>query len=161
MKVILNNNKIIVFLNQIQLNEIEFKDEKKLEDYFKTIFIKLNKNYDIDINGYYNIDVYLDDNYGAILEIEDEELDYYNYFNQIDMKLNISKINSFLYEIKYEFIDNNILNNTICYKSSDRIYLKLNNRIEKKEFYKLLEFSNIIYGKEAEKIIKYGKKVII
>lgn len=159
MKTITDNDKIIVFLNKKEVSKITFKDEQKLEDYFKDFFIKLNKIYDMDINGYYNIDIYLDENYGAVLEIKNEDLDYYNYFSQIDMKLNISKTTSFLYEIKYEFLDNSLLKNAICYKSSDKIYLKINKEIDEYSFFKLIEYSNIIYGRKVENILKYGKKV--
>lgn len=158
MKTILKNDKMIVFLNKKEIDKITFSDKENLEEYFKTVFNKINKNYDIDINGYYNIDIYLDDNYGAILEIENEDLDYYNYFNQIDMKLNISKKTSFLYEIKYEFIDSMILKNSICYKYLDKLYLKIE-QLEETDYLKLIEFSNIIYGSEKDNIIKYGKKV--
>lgn len=161
MKTVTKNDKIIVFLNKKEVSKITFKDEEKLEDYFKTFFINLNKIYDMDINGYYNIDIYLDENYGAALEIKNEDLDYYNYFSQIDMKLNISKTSSFLYEIKYEFLENSLLENATCYKKLDKMYLKINKEIEDCSFFKLLEFSNIIYGKEADNILRYGEKVKI
>ena len=77
------------------------------------------------------------------------------------MKLNILKTTPFLYEIKYEFLDKNILENATCYKKTDRIYLKINKEIEDCSFLKLLEFADVIYGKEVDNILKYGEKVRI
>lgn len=161
MKTVIKDDKIIVFLNKEKTQNIDFNDEDKLEEYFKTIFSILNKKYNIELNGYYNVDIYKDNNYGIILEIENEQLDYYNYFNQIDMKINISKDNTFLYEIKYEFLDNIFLKNTICYKYLDKIYLKVQDNIDDITFAKLLEFSNVVYGEKINDILKYSKKVSI
>jgi len=155
-KTIIKDDKIIVFLNDI--NNIKFDDENILEEYFRELFRILNKKYNIKLNGYYNVDVYKDNNYGIILEIENEDLDYYNYFNQIDMKINIIKNEIFLYEINYDYIDKEFINNSICYKYNNRLYLKIMNKIN---MYKIFEFSNIIYGEKAKEILKYGKKVNI
>ena len=157
MKTIMDDKKIIVFFNNKELDNIDLKDNEITENYFKKIFLKLNKKYNIDLNGYYEIEIYKDNNYGFIIEFTYEDLDYYNYFNQIDMKINISNINCFLYEIKYEFLNKEILKNCICYQYLDKLYLKildLNNN-----YFNLLELSNIIYGDKVNEILRYGKKV--
>lgn len=158
LKTIIEDDKIIVFLNKDKIKNIDFKDEEKLEDYFKSIFLNLNKKYDIELSGYYNINIYKDNNYGAIIEMENDDLDYYNYFNQIDMKINISHIPIFLYEIEYSFLNSNILKNVICYKYLDKLYLKILD-VDKCDFFQILEFSNIIYGGKVDEVLNYGKKV--
>lgn len=160
MKTIYNEDKIIAFLNREQIKSIQFNNKEKLEEYFKKLFIKLNDKYDIEFNGYYNIDIYVDNNYGMIIEIMNEDMDYYNYFNQVDMKINIIE-SSFLYEIKYEFLNKDILENTLCYKYLDKIYLKLKENINNIILSRLLEFSNVIYGKQVDKILNISKKVNI
>lgn len=161
MKTIIRDDKFIVFLNKSNIEDIDFKNDEQLEQYFKNIFSILNKRYNIELNGYYNIDIYKDNNYGIIIEIENEDMDYYNYFNQIDMKINVSKTNSFLYEIKYEFLDNSLLENVVCYKYFDKIYLKIKENVEDFIFSKILEFSDIIYGEKTNEILRYSKKVNI
>ena len=155
MKIILQDNKIIVFLNNKE--KINFEDEDKINKYFKKLFIKLNKRYNLEFIGYYNIDIYKN-KYGIILDIVEEDLDYYNYFNQIDMKINI-KNSDFLYQINYDFIDNDLLKNTICYKNYDNIYLKIKNDIDDITLSKLIEYSKVIYGKQAQEILSKSKKV--
>lgn len=158
MKTIMDDNKIIVFLNNEKIKDINIQDENELEDYLKSIFLKLNKKYDIQLNGYYEIIVYKDNNYGIILEIVNDELDYYDYFNQIDMKIIFSKVDSFLYEIKYEFLTNELLKNNICYRYLDKMYLKFQN-MDSIKYSNLIELSSIIYGNKVIEILKYGKKV--
>jgi len=159
LKTIMEDKKIIVFLNNDEIKSIDFSDDELLEEQFKEIFLKLNKKYDIELNGYYEINIYKDNNYGLIMEIVTEDFDYYNYFNQIDMKINISKLSSFLYEIKYEFLNSDIFENCICYKYLNKIYLKVLDNIDKYTYFKILELSNVLYGEKIEEIIRYGKKV--
>lgn len=157
MKLIVDNNKFIVFLNKDK--NIDFDNKLKMEKYFKDLFSKIKNKYNIDISGYYNIDIYIDKYYGSIIEIEDEQLDYYDYFNQIDMEINVLKNSLFLYEINYEFLDKKILDKVICYKINDKIYLQIISDIDDLLLAKITEYGHILYGKEVDKIIKQGKKV--
>ncbi len=150
MKLINKDNKIIVFLNK----KINFK-QINLEKYFTKLFTKFKEYYHLELNGCYNINIYTDEFYGSVIEIENEELDYYNYFNQIDMEIKLNN-NIFLYEIDYEYLSKNIINNSNIYKLKDKIYLQLKNN---KDLNKILEYANIVYGKKIKYVLKYGKKV--
>ena len=87
MKFVIDNNKFIVFLNK----KFDLDDKLKLEKYFKDLFYNLKNKYNMEVNGYYNINVYADKYYGTIIEMENEDLEYYTYFNQIDMEINVLK----------------------------------------------------------------------
>ena len=116
MKFVIDNNKFIVFLNK----KFDLDDKLKLEKYFKDLFYNLKNKYNMEVNGYYNINVYADKYYGTIIEMENEDLEYYTYFNQIDMEINVFK-NNFYYEIDYNFLNKDILNKCLCYKYNDII----------------------------------------
>ena len=150
MKLIFNNNKIIIYLNKKLILE-----NAKLESYFKKLFLKIKDKYNIKIIGYYNINVYNDKNYGSIIEMENQDLDYYNYFNQIDMEIKINK-NNFLYQIDYEYLTKELLSKVNVYKYNEKLYLKI---LDSNIINKILEFSKVIYGEEINKILKKGKKV--
>lgn len=152
MKIIDNDDKIIVFLN----NKQYIKDEEKIEDYFKSLFIKLEDKYNLDID-YNDVCVYVDYNYGMILEFRNSDLEYF--FDNIDVKINIFKNHYFLYKIDYNYINKDILNHCIVYKNKDSIYLKIKKEIDEKIFLKILEYSDIIYGERAIKIENSSKKV--
>ena len=150
MKLISKDNKIIVFLYK----RINFK-QINLENYFKKLFIKFKEDYHIELNGYYSINIYIDKFYGSVIEIENEDLDYYNYFNQIDMEVKLND-NVFLYEIDYEYLNKSIINNSNIYKLKDKLYIQVkdNNILNK-----ILEYSNIIYGEKIKYILRNSKKV--
>ena len=139
--------KIIDDIIVVFLMEFSYKDEN-LEDEFKNLLDKLNKIYNIDIKGSYKINLYKDKIYGAVLEII-KDSDYYDYFNAIDLTINIID-SHFLYEIN-DYIYN--LNSDI-YLYNNKIYVDINN---KKDLYKVLEYSTIIYKENS--IIKNGKKI--
>lgn len=161
LKTIFQDDKIIVFLRRTAVHNFDLHDEDKLEQYFKDLFLSLKKRYDLEINGYYNVDVYFDSYYGMILEIENMNVDYYRYFSQIDMKINVLKDSSFLYEIDYECLDKIDLSKCICYQQKDKMYLQFNQDIDDIALGYILEYARIIYGDKTKDILKYSKKVRI
>lgn len=161
MKINFVDDKMVVYLSKAFTEGFDINNEKKLEQYFKELFLKLKKRYGIELSGYYIIDVYCDELYGMILEIENTDIDYYNYFSQIDMKINVLKNSSFLYEMDYCLLDFTLVSKGICYKNRDKIYLEIKEDIDEISLGKILERSKIIYGEKKDEIVKYGKRVKI
>lgn len=162
MRIIKRNENTFIFLIPMQLfNKVKFDDKKNLEIYFQDFFLKLKDIYKFNIGGFYIIDIYVDDNYGAILEVTKEDIDYFEYLNSsIDMKVSKPKKVKFLYEIEDLFlIDKKILNKFDIYFYKNKYYLNLVKKINKKELIILLEFVDIIY--ESENVLKNGKLVKI
>ena len=152
MKIDIIDNKIILYLKNCLIKDIDFNNIDELEEYLKTLIIKLNNIYNINVNGFYNINVYIDKIYGAILEIEQEEIDCYM-GNQIEMHI-ISHDTIFLYEIN----DLIKIKNTKLIKKGFKYYLSVNNNIEYKNYIKILENSQIIY-KNTDYILTCGSVV--
>ncbi len=152
MKLTFKDNKIVVFLNKpIKLKEI------KSEDYFRKLFINIKNKYNLKLNGYYKINVYMDKFFGSVIEIENQEIDYYDYFNQIDMEIKVI-MSTFLYEINYEYINKSILDKIIIYKLKDKLYIKI---LDESVLNRIIEYSKIIYDNSAKIILKTSKKVKI
>ena len=101
MKICINDDiNTVIYINKEYSSDIDFSNELEIENYFKKIFNKLKTFYNISIKGFYNIDVYLDNYYGIVLNLEKENIDYYDYFdNHIDMQFRIKKYSSFLYKL--------------------------------------------------------------
>lgn len=159
LKTIFQNEKIIVYLKKTAIDNFDLTDEEKLEQYFKDLFLSLKKRYDLEVNGYYNIDVYADKYYGMILEIENMDADYYRYFSGIDMKINVLKDSSFLYEIDFECLEKIDLRKFICYQENDKIYLQIKDVVDDIALGSILEYACIVYGDRTRDILKYSKKV--
>ena len=156
---VIDDNNIIVFLNTVNLKELDFSNKEDLEVNFKDLFLKLKHVYNINIRGYYNINIYIDKNYGAILEIEHEDIEYFDYFeNKVDMRINILSDTKFLYRIKDIFkLNTELINNSSLYAFKGKIYILLTKSISFHNLGYLLEVSEIVYGSIVDDILKLGK----
>ena len=157
MKLIIDEN-IVFFLNKIYLDNVNIKDESLIEKKLIKLINKIQKQYNIDLNGYYNVYIYKDKNYGLIIEMEKEKLDYLDYFNnQIELNIEIIE-DTFLYKIDNIFtIDKTLLEKLIIYINKDEIYLKIKENINDIELGQIIENSQIIYGNKAKSIKKQSK----
>jgi len=160
MKVVFNDEfNFVVFLNNIYIDSINFDNKVDLEKYFRKIFSNLHAFYDIEINGYYDIKVYHDNNYGIIIELKKSDSDYFDYLdNQIDMRITNAKSECFLYKINDYFLYKNI-KGCEYYLYKTNIYVKIKTKISKSDYFYLLENSEIIYNEEVNNILKYGKQI--
>lgn len=140
---VIDENILDIYLKKEIIKDIDFKNKENLEEYLKKIFRILKDKYNIKIEGYYEIDAYIDNNYGVILHLNREDYDYYDYFkNQVDMKISIID-NEFLYEV--DDIPKSILNKVSIIIEDNKIYLKINKKLKDIEMMKLLESSKIVY----------------
>ena len=128
--------------------DIDFDDIDELKEYFKTIFIRL-KN-ELEPYGYYLVKVYKDIN-GMIIEFE--ELDLYS--EELEMKIIIEEV-EFLYQIEDIFIDKCLLDGVDIIEHSNKLYLKVKNKLNNIKIGYLYEISKLLY-KDTLNIIKCGK----
>ena len=132
-----------IYVKKELINNINFNNKNELENYLKKLFKILKNKYNIKIEGFYNITVYIDKYYGVIFNIEQEELEYYNYIkNQVDMKV-ITIDTEFSYLV--ENIPFEIINKINIHIKNNNIYLKIKEELTNLEMMKLLEFSKVVY----------------
>lgn len=157
MKLITNGDMIVLYLNRMYIRSLDFTDKEATEKYMKRLLMKISNKYDIKIDGYYVVNLYVDMNYGVVIEIIKEELEYLDYFaNQIEINTKVTE-GSFLYEV-YNF-DTSLFKKFVVYKIKDKLYLRVKESISDLEMGKVLESANIIYGAKANEIIKKAKVV--
>lgn len=76
----------LIFLNNIYTNDLDFKDEHKLEKSFKKIVINMKKKYNIDLFGFYEVSVFYNKKIGSLFKII--KIDNYNLYNRnVDLKI--------------------------------------------------------------------------
>lgn len=163
MKIILEGDEIKVYLNKEYLKDIDISNTKQLEEYLSKILFKLKKGYGLEILGYYELKVLYDQFYGMVILLKKHNFDYDDLFeSQIDLDLTINRTNFFLYEIDdLTIIKKDILKKFTVYLYKQKLYLKLSSELPSIEMGKLMEFSNLIYGDEVNKIINRGKILCI
>ena len=151
MKVIGNEENLTIYINKRNL-KINIDDKEELEDYFRSIFIKIKEFYNIKLNGFYITRAYIDNNYGIIIDMKKDDNDfiYYNDY-EIEMQLIVNEV-TFLYEIEDIFMSKNIYPKIDIYSYKNKYYLKLKEDI----LNNIIEYVNIIYT-NTENILKYGK----
>lgn len=139
----IDNLSLDVYIKKELIDDIDFNNKESLENYLKKLFKTLKNKYEIVIEGFYDITVYIDKYYGIIFHLEKEELDYYDYFkNQVDMRL-ITIDTNFLYLI--EDIPLNILNKVNIFSKDNNLYLEIKKDLTNLEMMELLENSKVIY----------------
>lgn len=151
---IINDGKIIkLYLNELKS---DFTDNIELEDYFRKLFQKLKRIFNLSFTGLYDIDIYSDQIYGSVIELKKEDIEYIDYYeNEIDMRIIVHDV-IFLYKIHDIFeIETDTIKTIYYYKNN--FYLELSNPTSS-ELAKIMEMGDLIY--QTEDILRYGKKII-
>lgn len=139
MKVVTKDGKTTVYtFDSVNTNNIN--------DYMKKLLLKLKKKYGMKFTGFYQINIYQNNLIGLIIDIiKDDDEDYF--YDLVDLKIKVYedsniylKFNDYFFNAKKEL---KILNNN---------YYILTNNIDKSDFMSMIEFGELIYGKEAEMI---------
>lgn len=151
MKIIFDNGHLTIFLNNLYLKDINLNKKEVIEIFLNELTNKLKFYYDITLKGFINVWLYLDKNYGLVIKIEKEELEYFDYNEALDMNIKIKEV-SFLYELK-EVLNKTFLNKFIIYKYRDNFYLKPKQKLSDIDMGILLENTKIIY-KNVDRILK-------
>jgi len=65
-----NLESITIYLSNDYLKQMNFNIKENVEKQFKKLFIKIKDIYNINMSGYYEVIVYVNDIYGMIIELE-------------------------------------------------------------------------------------------
>lgn len=128
----INDNNYVVYINNLYYTF----DKTNINILLNKILKRLKKIYDIQIYSTFNIECFIDNKYGIVLEIKREYDPFNLYSKKTDLNINYNYTN-FLYEVDDYFINSNnkyIYNNKIyvdnyisehiikiIYKNIDRI----------------------------------------
>lgn len=149
---IIDNNKYIIIVKKERIKEFDWHIKSQLEKYLKNIFLKINKIYNINLKGYFDVNVYVDKYYGIVIEVMKECIDYYENFNNIDLQINVID-KDFLYEVEDISILKSFFNSLKIYSYNGKYIVQIKKELDKLSKYILLENSKIIYN--TEKIPKH------
>lgn len=130
------DNLYIIKIVKETINNFDYFNQEEISKLFHNIIMKLKKRY--QINGLLDINVYTNEEYGMIIEIEEVE----SYYDEIDMHIHFHLDTIFLQEIN-EIKDS--LQDVYFYK--DKYYTRYNQLLD----------SNIIY--KTEEILTKGIKI--
>lgn len=150
MKIIFNSDNFTLYLTKGITLELE-----NIKENIKKILMKIKKRYKKNISGFYKVKIYINKNYGSILEfIKEDDLELFK--DIIDLKLTINEKAQIYLQIEDPL---EIKNLKKIYTSNNKYYVDID-KITKKELYQLIEFSKIIYGETLENIKTNIKELI-
>ena len=146
MKIVYGND-IIIYISKQYVEKNNLNEGKNIKK-----FINILKNkYNLELYGYYEIKIYIDENYGIIMKLIKNELEYLDYLNN-ELEININIIeDSFLYQIEDLWLLKKIKDNIVIYKCFEKIYIEIN-KISNIFLPSIIENSTIIFGEQAVKI---------
>ena len=131
-----------IYIKKELIDNIDFNNKNDLEKYLKKLFKILKNKYDIIIEGFYDITVYIDKYYGVVFHLEKDDIEYYDYYkNQVDMRI-ITIDTDFLYLVND--IPEYLLNKVDVIIIDQDIYLKIKEELTILEMMQLLEISKVV-----------------
>ena len=158
LKVIDDDNFVLFIIDKKIIPNI---DDNKVATFLKKTFLKIKENFNIDIYGYYDVNIYLDKYYGMIIKLSRTELEYLSYYDkQIEMKIIVSDNQVFYRVFDIYSLDKRIIKNSDVYLYEDKTYLELKKEINFILLGNLLENSEIVY-ENTSNIKKNGEKIEI
>lgn len=158
--VLIDQYHVVIFLFKDFWN-INFTDRDDLELYFKKIILSIEENHGVLFDGFLDITIYMDEQYGSVIEIEKDNLEYpYTSLGETEMNIHLVKNSFILYQVQDPFIlDPEILKQQEIYYYRSQFYLKIQEALELADFLKVLEQGKIIYGNTTNNIVHYGQLV--
>lgn len=143
------------YILKIFNDDLNIYDHNEVKDFIEIVYEKMLKKY--NLKGIIVFDIYIDTNYGMIVEVKNKKDVLFNDIIDVKIKFNINI--SFLYEVDYFYIlDNDLINQNIYYYK-DKFYIELVNDVDRNSFVDLLDNSDIIYNDEINNIINNGIKL--
>ena len=143
------------YLIKIPFANTNIYDPIVLEDITKKIIKRIDTK-----NKLYNsikLTFYQNNKYGIIIKLTDYKSQFKTN-NEKTVKISIHPNALFLYQIDYFDIDKYNIQKNKVYYYKNKFYLELNDNINEKDYYRLLELSEIIYN-DTELIQDKGIKI--
>ncbi len=138
-----SGNDYLIKIYKEKIKDINIYNIDDIYTLIKLIIRKIIKNY--TISGTYQINIYTNDIYGMIIELNKIKEN-----NYIELKINITINSIFLYKTNNNYLNKN---NTIYYYKNNYYILPRNDNIS------LLEVEEILYGNIVKEILSKGIKI--
>lgn len=160
LKIEIDDNQYIIYIYPYIEALFDTQEKSSVEDYFRTLFLKLKKYYHIEFSGYYDIHIYSNKHYGSIITVEKEDYEYYNYFDdKLDMRISFESESEFLYELEDLSFHFKNSKKVSIYMYNNHFYIRLKESLSKKEMAQILEHTKVIYGNNVCNILRFGKVI--
>ncbi|MDO5569747.1 MAG: hypothetical protein Q4G04_06600 [bacterium] len=139
------------YLLKIPLDELDNIDITNKEEISEFLTKIKNKILPKNTKGTLYFDIYINEYYGMIIEVEKEDFSFFQ--NEIDIKIMFHLDSPILYKIDYFDIKKITKKNIDIYYYKNNTYLNIKHQLSLYQKQLLSELSTIVYNKEAYDII--------
>lgn len=138
---VIENDDYRVYLNSLYIDDFDINNNSELGKYIKKIILKIRKIYNIVLEGFYEVHVYILKYLGLIVEIKN--IDKY-VSKTIDLKIIVHNDDEIYLKIDdYELIDNY---DDLKYLDN-YFYFNIDN-LKKEDIFKIIEHYKVVCGEE-------------
>jgi len=142
-------NKFTIFVNATYFKEINWNDKTSIAENVKKLLLSLSDIYNIKLNGYYIMNVYVNKDIGTFIEVEEDDPFEFD-FPSIDLKITIYLKKPFYLGVEDYFL---LPDSLKIYYYKNMFFVNINSL---PNTLLLLEMGKIIYGEEVDKVVKKG-----
>ena len=143
-----NDHKFIIYLSKLYYSF----DKDTIESCLCKILKRIKKIYNIEVYSVFNVECYINDNYGVIFDIEKEHDAFNIYSKKTDLNIKFYNNSLFLYEVDDYFLKNKIDNSQV-YIYNKKIYIDIKNN----DVVNIIEHTkNIVFGDYIFNILQEG-----
>ena len=139
MRVEYSDGDYLFFINSRYIKELDYTSKEEIGKYIKEMLLLYKKIYNIELSGFYDANVYLNEKVGMYIEInKDKKYDFYK--DEVNLKISIYYdkcfyFKTYMYEViskyKWKFIN-------------DYYYVKVDD-INSDDIINLVEYGNFVY----------------
>jgi len=144
---VIDNDTYKIYINSFYIDDFDINNNSELGKYIKKNILKIRKIYNIVLEGFYEVHVYILKYLGIILEIKN--IDTY-LSKTVDLKIIVHSDE----EVYLQVIDNELLDNYKDLKYLDNYFYFNIDNLKEEDIFKLLEHYKIVYG-DSLSILKH------
>lgn len=157
----LTADSLVVYLNKYYLEKLDVTNKLEMATYFKKLFLLLRKYYGVKLEGYYQIQVLVNKEYGVILKIKNIDGDYFKVEQgMIEMKICLNLDTLILYEgCDYFMLAAIKTGSDQIYYFNDKYYLEIKGDLGVKQYNRLMEFCRLVLPDESNDILAVATRI--
>lgn len=143
-----------LFLSNEYIGDLDYNSKEDLGVFLKDLILLLKDDYDLVLNGFYEVNIYINNKLGMFIEINNID-DYDTCDLDVDLKIVVH------FDSKFYFKTDNfdIVTNYSDVKFLDNNYYLNLDYIDIDEVIKIIEFGEFIYGDDCN-FIKFLPRII-
>lgn len=144
----------VLFLSNGYIGSIDYDSKEEIGLYLKKIIILLKESYNIVLNGFYCVNIYINDKLGMFIEIDNIEG-----YDSIDLDVDLKITVHYDSDVYFKTLNFDIVSRYDGVRFLDGNYYVNIDNVEVFDIMKIIEFGEFVYGDECDNINNFSSIV--